>query len=69
MEIRAAGLLPSLLCCRAFWESPKPESEGLIMTNEKFQREKTYQITLHIVRKIIQDGILTEDEMRMIDTI
>jgi hypothetical protein len=39
------------------------------MTNEKFQREKTYQITLHIVRKIIQDGILTEDEMRMIDTI
>lgn len=39
------------------------------MTNEKFQCEKTYQITLHIVRKMIQDGILTEDEMRIIDAI
>ena len=38
------------------------------MSNEKFKSEKAYQITLHIARKLFQDALLTEDEMRIIDT-
>jgi len=37
------------------------------MMKEKFEREKAYQITLYIVRKMIQEGMLTEDEVRRID--
>lgn len=39
------------------------------MSNENFQSEKTYQITLYLVRILLQEGLLTEDELNMIDTI
>ena len=38
------------------------------MSYEKFESEKMYQITLHIVRKLMQEGLLTEDEMSIIDS-
>lgn len=38
------------------------------MTNEIFACEKSYQITLHIARSMAQKGLLTEDEMRIIDS-
>lgn len=38
------------------------------MSNEKFKSEKACQITLHIARKLFQDGLLTEDELRIIET-
>jgi hypothetical protein len=37
-----------------------------MMANEKFEREKAYQITLHIARVMLRTGLLTEDEMKVI---
>lgn len=37
------------------------------MTNEKFDREKAYQTTLYIVKSMLWNGLLTENEMIVID--
>jgi hypothetical protein len=39
----------------------------LIMTNERFEREKVYEIMLCIARSMLRNGLLTEDEVRIID--
>lgn len=37
------------------------------MTKEQFEREKVYQMTLHFVRILFRDGLLTEDEKHKIE--
>jgi len=39
------------------------------MTKEEFQNEKLYQTTMHIVRKLMQDGVISTDEYHQIDAI
>lgn len=39
------------------------------MMQEQFKREKAYQITLHIAKSMLRNGLLTEDEMRTIDNL
>jgi hypothetical protein len=39
------------------------------MDNEVFQNEKMYQTTMHIVRKLMQDGVISEEEYRRIDAV
>lgn len=39
------------------------------MSKEEFKNEKLYQTTMHLVRKMISEGIISEDEYRQIDTI
>ena len=38
------------------------------MTKEQFEREKGYQLTMYIARKMLKNGIITENEYRIIDT-
>lgn len=39
------------------------------MRKEEFQNEKLYQTTMSIARKMLQEGIVSEEEYRQIDTI
>ena len=39
------------------------------MSKEEFRNEKLYQTTMHIVRKLMQDGVISADEYRQIDAI
>ncbi|MCD7805336.1 MAG: hypothetical protein LUH03_09410 [Oscillospiraceae bacterium] len=39
------------------------------MSKEEFRNEKLYQTTMHLVRKMLSEGIISEDEYRQIDTI
>ncbi len=39
------------------------------MSKEEFKNEKLYQTTMHLVRKMLSEGINSEDEYRQIDTI
>lgn len=39
------------------------------MSKEEFRNEKLYQTTMHLVRKMLSEGIMSEDEYRQIDTI
>lgn len=39
------------------------------MTEDQFKREKLYQTMLAIARLMFSQGLLTEEEMRAIDTI
>ena len=39
------------------------------MRKEEFQNEKLYQTTMSIARKMLQEGIISEEEYRRIDTI
>jgi len=39
------------------------------MTDEQFRREKLYQVTLAIARAMFCRGLLTDEEMRVIDAI
>lgn len=39
------------------------------MTDEQFQSEKLYQITMHVCRKMLRSGLISEEEYREIDTI
>lgn len=39
------------------------------MSKEEFKNEKLYQTTMHLVRKMLSEGIISEDEYRQIDTI
>ena len=38
------------------------------MTKEQFQHEKLYQATMVIARALHKQGLITEKEMRLIDT-
>ena len=39
------------------------------MSREEFRNEKLYQTTMHLARKILSEGIISEEEYRQIDTI
>ncbi len=39
------------------------------MSKEEFKSEKLYQATMHIARKMLNEGLITEEEYRQIDTI
>ena len=38
------------------------------MTAEEFDREKRYQVIMHFVRKMLRQGLITEEEYYQIDT-
>lgn len=39
------------------------------MTKKEFKNEKLYLATMASVRKMLKEGLITEDEYRQIDTI
>ena len=39
------------------------------MSKEEFRNEKLYQTTMHLVRKMVGEDIISEEEYRQIDTI
>ena len=39
------------------------------MSKEDMRREKLYQTTMHITRKMLKDGIISEEEYRRVDKI
>jgi len=39
------------------------------MSKEEFRNEKLYQTTMHLVRKMLSEGVISEEEYRQIDTI
>ena len=38
------------------------------MTQEEFDREKRYQVIMHFARKMLREGLVSEEEYRQIDT-
>lgn len=38
------------------------------MTEEEFDRERQYQMVMHFVRKMLSDGLISEEEYHQIDT-
>ena len=41
----------------------------VFMSKEELKNEKLYQTTMYMVRKLFEDGTITEEEYRQIDTI
>ena len=39
------------------------------MSKDQFEREKNYQVTLSICRTMLARGIITTEDIRLIDTI
>jgi hypothetical protein len=39
------------------------------MTKKDFRNEKLYQTTMHLARKMLDEGLISEEEYRRIDTI
>lgn len=39
------------------------------MNKEEFRNEKLYQITMHIARQMLAEGLISEKEYRQIDTL
>lgn len=39
------------------------------MNEQEFRNEKLYQTTMHIARKMLSEGLISEDEYCQIDTI
>ncbi len=39
------------------------------MSKEEFRNEKLYQTTMHLARKMLKEGIISQEEYRQIDTI
>ena len=39
------------------------------MSKEEFRNEKLYQTTMYLARKMLEEGIISEEEYRQIDTI
>lgn len=39
------------------------------MSKEELKNEKLYQTTMHMVKRLLEDGAITEEEYRQIDTI
>ena len=44
-------------------------SEVAMMSKEEFRNEKLYQTTMHLARKMLEEGVVSEEEYRRIDTI
>lgn len=44
-------------------------SEVVMMSKEEFRNEKLYQTTMHLARKMLEEGVVSEEEYRRIDTI
>lgn len=40
-----------------------------MMSKEEFRNEKLYQTTMHLARKMLEEGVVLEEEYRRIDTI
>lgn len=38
------------------------------MTQEEFDRERRYQVVMHFVRKMLDEGLISEEEYCQIDT-
>lgn len=38
------------------------------MTEEEFSRESRYQVVMHFIRKMLMDGLISEEEYCQIDT-
>ena len=38
------------------------------MSKEEFRNEKLYQTTMHLASKMLDEGIISEEEYRQIDT-
>jgi len=38
------------------------------MTEEEFSRESRYQVLMHFIRKMLSDGLISEEEYCQIDT-
>lgn len=41
----------------------------MAMSKEEFRNEKLYQTTMHLARKMLEEGIISEEEYRQINTI
>jgi len=39
------------------------------VTEEQYRNEKRYQTTMHVIRRMLREGLITPDEYRKIDTI
>ena len=39
------------------------------MSKEEFRNEKLYQTTMHLARKMLEEGVVSEEEYRRVDTI
>ena len=39
------------------------------MRKEEMKNEKIYQTTMHLVKRLLQEGMITMEEYRQIDTI
>lgn len=40
-----------------------------MMSKDEFRNEKLYQTTMHLARKMLEEGVVSEEEYRRIDTI
>ncbi|MGI6248362.1 MAG: SHOCT domain-containing protein [Acutalibacteraceae bacterium] len=49
--------------------SPTVSKVVTAMNKEDFRNEKLYQTTMHLARKMLEEGIISEEEYRQIDTI
>ena len=49
--------------------SPTVSKVVMAMSKEEFRNEKLYQTTMHLARKMLDEGIISEEEYRQIDTI
>ena len=49
--------------------SPTVSKVVTAMSKEDFRNEKLYQTTMHLARKMLEEGIISEEEYRQIDTI
>ena len=47
---------------------PVISKRGLEVSGVNFQNEMMYQATMSFARKMLRDGLITEDEYRQIDT-
>lgn len=49
--------------------SPTASKVVTAMSKEEFRNEKLYQTTMHLARKMLEEGIISEEDYRQIDTI
>lgn len=49
--------------------SPTVSKVVTAMGKEEFRNEKLYQTTMYLAKKMLEEGIISEEEYRQIDTI
>ena len=49
--------------------SPTVSKVVTAMGKEEFRNEKLYQTTMYLARKMLEEGVISEEEYRQIDTI